>query len=105
MTHLPQGTGLVWDAKESGMSDNIKNTSIRYAPLSKRIVLARFGKDKTLALETRNATNEFLQVLLQYAFDDGKMPDVGDEAEVTFGAGDEQFVLTVKRVPARREVA
>jgi hypothetical protein len=76
----------------------LANTFIRYAPLSRRIVLARFGKDKDVALETKDSVNDFLQVLIQYAFDDGKIPSVGDEAEVSFGAGDEQFVLTVKRV-------
>lgn len=83
----------------------LSDTFIRYAPLSKRIVVARFGKDREVALETRDAMSEFLHVLLQYAYDDGKMPAVGDEAEVSFGAGDEQFVLTVKRIAAERTAA
>lgn len=82
----------------------LTDTFIRYAPLSKRIVVARFGKDRDVALETRDAMNEFLQVLIQYAFDDGKLPSVGDEAEVKFGAGDEQFVLTVKRIPSEAKL-
>ncbi len=81
---------------------NLQNTFIRYSPLSRRVVLARFGKDKACALETKDSVNEFLQVLIQYAFDDGVIPSVGEEAEVSFGAGDEQFVLTVKRIPAQQ---
>lgn len=80
------------------MSDLAK-THIRYSPLSKRILLARFGKDVNVALETRDCVNDFLQVLIQYAFDSGTIPQIGDEAEVKFGARDEQFVLTVKRLP------
>jgi hypothetical protein len=83
----------------------MNNYAIRLAPLSKRIVLARFGKDKDVALETRDAMNEFLQVLVQYAFDGGKLPSVGDEAEVCFGAGDEQFVLTIRRKQLAEEAA
>jgi len=87
---------------------DLSNTAIRMAPLSKRIVLVRFGNDKTTALDTRDAMNEFLQVLVQYAFDSGTLPEVGDEAEVCFGAGDEQFILTLKRIdtsPAPAEAA
>lgn len=80
---------------------NLENVSIKLAPLSNRIVLARFGKDKSVALETKDAMSEFLQVLVQYAFD-GKMPAQGEEAEVSFGGGDEQFTLTVARTPARK---
>lgn len=84
----------------------INDYAIRLAPLSKRIVLARFGKDKNVALETKDAMNEFLQVLVQYAFDDGgKLPAIGDEAEVCFGAGNEQFVLTLKRIEISEERA
>lgn len=80
-------------------SKAMAKTFIRYSPLSRRIVLARYGKDAGVALETKDCVNDFLQVLLQYAFDCGTIPQVGDEAEVKFGARDEQFVLTVKRIP------
>lgn len=70
---------------------------IRLAPLSNRIVLARFGEDKNVALETRDATSEVLQVITQYAFD-GKMPAPGEAVEVSFGGGDEQFVLRLERM-------
>lgn len=76
------------------------NTGIRYSPLTRRILIARFGKDPHVALETRDAMNEFWQTLVQYAFD-GTMPEVGQAAEVQFGGGDEQFTLTIKRHPAK----
>lgn len=72
-------------------------TSIRYAPLSRRIVLARFGKDPHVALETKDAMNEFWQTLVQFAYE-GEMPEVGQIADVSFGGGDEQFALILKRV-------
>jgi len=72
------------------------NTGIRYAPLSRRIVLARFGKDPHVALETKDAMSEFWKTLVQYAFD-GETPKVGQTAEVSFGGGGEQFTLTVTR--------
>lgn len=75
---------------------SLDKIGIRLAPLSKRIVLARFGKDPTLALDKRDAMNEFWQTLVQYAFD-GKMPEAGQAAEVSFGGGDEQFVLRLER--------
>jgi len=76
----------------------IDRIAIRHAVLTNRIVLARFGKDPTVALETRDAMNEFLQALASYAFD-GKMPDPGQAAEVDFGAGDQQFIMTIRRKP------
>jgi hypothetical protein len=69
---------------------------LRVAPLSGRVVLARMGKDPNVALDKRDAMNDFLQVLTSYAFE-GKMPQPGSEASFNFGAGDEQFVVTVKR--------
>jgi hypothetical protein len=78
------------------MSD-LHNTKICVSPLSNRIVLARFGKDPNVALESRDAMNEFLQAIAQYAFD-GEMPAPGEKVEVRFGGGDEQFILHVERV-------
>lgn len=74
----------------------IEKIGIRYAPLSNRIVLARFGKDPEVALETRDGTDEFLKTLVQYAFD-GKMPDKGQRSVVGFGGGDEQYEIIVRR--------
>lgn len=74
----------------------LQKTAIRVAPLSNRIVLARFGKDQNVALETRDAMNEFWQALVQYAFD-GKMPEKGAAVEVNFGGDDEQFVMRLER--------
>lgn len=74
----------------------LDNISIRRAPLSDKIVLARFGKDPKTALETRDVQDEFWQALVAYAFD-GKMPSKGQACEIKFGGGDEQFVLTIKR--------
>lgn len=71
-------------------------TGIRYSPLTKRILLARFGKDPYVALETKDAMNEFWQTLVQYAFD-GSLPEPGQAAEVKFGGGDERFTLTLRR--------
>jgi hypothetical protein len=77
---------------------SLKNTTIRVSPFSDRIVLARFGKDPTLALESRDAHNEFLQALVQYVA--GEMPEVGAKFELFFGGGDEQFYLTLERIDA-----
>lgn len=74
----------------------LTDVSIRHAPLSDRIVLARFGKDKAVALDTRDAMDEFLQALVSYSFG-GKMPDVGEKHEIQFGGGSEQFSMTIKR--------
>lgn len=74
----------------------LHKTGLRHAPLSDRIVLARFGKDPEVALETRDAMNEFWQALTSYAFN-GKMPEPGEAAEVKFGGGDEQFILHIER--------
>ncbi|GBR43259.1 DUF7446 family protein [Gluconobacter roseus] len=74
----------------------IDNIKIRFSPLSNRVVLARFGKSETDALETRDATNEFLQAFVAYAFD-GKMPEKGAAVEVKFGGGDQQFVVRIER--------
>lgn len=76
---------------------SITNVGIRFSPLTQRILLARFGRDKDTALETRDGMNEFLQVLVQYAFD-GEKPAKGDAVEVRFGGGDEQFVMSLKRL-------
>lgn len=75
---------------------NLAKVQIRVAPLSGRVVLARFGKDERVALDTRDAMNDFLQALCSYAFD-GKMPEPGAKASFNFGAADEQFVVTVER--------
>lgn len=74
----------------------LSKTAIRVAPLSNRIVLARFGRDANAALETKDAMSEFWQALVQYAFD-GKMPATGEGAEINFGGGDEQFTVLVTR--------
>lgn len=76
---------------------NISKIQIKHAPLSNRIVLARFGKDPRLALDTRDAMNEFWQALVSYAFD-MKMPTKGQACEIKFGGGDEQFELVLRRV-------
>jgi len=76
--------------------EELSNIRIVYSPLSQRIKLARFGKDQTLALETRDAMNDFLQALVAYSFD-GKMPEVGDKREIDFGGGDEQFIFRIER--------
>jgi len=76
---------------------SLNKTRLCVAPLSSRIVLARFGKDQSVALETRDAMNEFLQCIVEYAFS-GDMPDEGEVAEVNFGGGNEQFELTLRRV-------
>ena len=84
----------------------LDNVQIKHALISGRIVLAKFGKDKTVALETRDAMPEFWKALASYAFD-GKMPEPGAAVEIKFGGGDEQFVLTVSRsgAPALANVA
>ncbi|KEA07460.1 hypothetical protein [Rhizobium rhizogenes] len=75
----------------------LDKVSIRHAAISNTIVLARFGKDKSVALDTRDAMNEFWQALTSYTFD-GKMPEKGSAVEVRFGGGDEQFVMRLERI-------
>lgn len=77
---------------------SLERVQIRHASLSNRVVIARFGKDPEVALETRDAMNEFLKAILSYAFD-ARMPKPGEAAEVSFGGGDEQFVMTIIRKP------
>lgn len=74
----------------------INRVAIRHALLSNRIVLARFGKNPDVALETRDAMNDFWQALVSYAFD-GKLPEPDAAVKIDFGGGDEQFTLTVRR--------
>ncbi|MDX0897411.1 hypothetical protein GOD90_10440 [Sinorhizobium medicae] len=74
----------------------LKKIGLRHAPLSDRIVFARFGMDPEVALETRDAMNEFWQALTSYAFD-GNMPEPGETSEMRFGGGDEQFILHIER--------
>lgn len=75
---------------------SLTNIGIRVSPLSNRIVLARFGKSPDVALESRDAMNEFLQALVQYAFD-GKMPDEGEGITIDFEGGSEQFTAVIRR--------
>jgi len=74
----------------------LNNIGLRHTAIGRRIVLARFGKDPQVALETRDAMNDFWQALVSYAFD-GKMPEKGEAVVITFGGGDEQFSATISR--------
>lgn len=74
----------------------LEKIAIRHAPLSNRVVLARFGKDPQVALETKDAMSDFLQTLVSYAFD-GNLPAPGEAREIDFGGGDEQFTVTIRR--------
>ncbi|MDX3973266.1 hypothetical protein [Shinella sp.] len=74
----------------------LDRVAIRVAPLSNRIVLARFGKDQSVALETKDAMSAVLQAVVQYAFD-GKMPERGEKVEISFGGGEEQFTMLIAR--------
>lgn len=76
---------------------DLAKVKIHVAALSGRVVLARFGKDDRVALDTRDAMNDFLQALCSYAFD-GQMPEPGAKASFDFGAANEQFVVTVERL-------
>lgn len=75
----------------------LNKVRICYAPLSDRVVLGRFGKCDEVALERKDAMNAFWQALVAYSFN-GKMPDEGQAAMVSFGGGDEQFEVVVTRV-------
>lgn len=75
---------------------NLSKVALRHTALGNRIVLARFGKDPHVALDTRDAMNDFFQTAVSYAFD-GKMPEPGASAEISFGGGNEQFVMTISR--------
>jgi hypothetical protein len=83
------------------MSVDLGRIELRHAALSGRVVLARMGKDPTVALDTRDATNDFLQALVGYVF--GQLPAPGAAGEVEFGGGDEQYVLTLKRKPVDQD--
>ena len=72
----------------------MQNISSRVAPFSNRIVLARFGKDPNVALETRDAMDEFLHALVEY---------VGIGNEVSFGGGNEQFVVSLRQASVTEE--
>lgn len=74
----------------------LSKIALRVSGVAGRIVLARFGNDPNLALETRDAQNEFWQALVQFAFD-GKMPEIGEAVKIEFGGGDEQFLLRLER--------
>lgn len=77
------------------MSD-LNKIGLRFSPLSERVLIARFGKDPEVALETRDGMNEFLHVLVQF---------IGEGNAVDFGGGDEQFTVTLKRKPMLAEDA
>lgn len=72
---------------------------ICHSSLSNRIMVARFGKNPNVALSTRDATSEFFQAIVLYAFQ-GHMPLPGKIAEFSFGGGDEQFTVIVTRKEA-----
>lgn len=74
----------------------LSKVAIRHAVLSNRIVLARFGKDPTLALETKDAQSDFWQALISFAFD-GKAPEPGEAVEIKFCGDNDKFTCTVKR--------
>lgn len=73
----------------------LDNVELRLAPLSDRVVFARFGKDPQVALETKDAQSSFLQMIVQFTC--GDMPAPGESAMREFGGGDEQFEVTVRR--------
>jgi hypothetical protein len=75
----------------------LSNIRIGYSMLDRSIKLARFGKDQTLALEVRDATNDFYRTLVASAFN-GKLPEIGDVHQIDFGGGDENFKILIERV-------
>lgn len=81
---------------------NLDKIRICVSPFSNRVVIARFGKDPNVALDSRDAMSEFLQAIAGYAFD-GEMPEKGEQAEVSFGSGDEQFTFIIKRNSDRQK--
>ncbi|WP_150132696.1 hypothetical protein [Neorhizobium sp. SOG26] len=84
------------------MTTSLSLVGIRVSPLTNQIVLARFGKDPQLALDTRNVENEFFQALCSYAFDH-KMPEPGHGGVIQFGAADEQFTAIVRRFSSKED--
>ncbi|MGJ4857023.1 hypothetical protein ACN6KF_003007 [Labrys sp. La1] len=77
--------------------NTLAKIQIRHAPLSNRIVVARFGKDPCVALDTRDAMSEFWQALVSFGFN-MKIPEKGQACEINFGGGDEQYELVLRRV-------
>lgn len=78
------------------MADQVEKVRICHSTLTGRVVLARFGRDPNIALAKKDASSEFWQALVSFAFD-GKMPQPGDAAEIDFGGGDEQFTVSITR--------
>lgn len=68
---------------------DLDKIGLRYSLLTGNIYIARFGKDPSVAVDKRDGLNDFLHVLVQY---------IGDGNEVSFGRGDEQYVVTLRKV-------
>ena len=77
----------------------LQKMRLAHTAIGGRIVLARFGADPTVALETRDAQSEFFKTAVSFVFD-GDLPAPGSAGEVSFGGGDEQFVMTIRRLDA-----
>lgn len=77
----------------------LQKTRLAHTAISGRIVLARFGVDPRVALETRDVQSEFFQTAVSFAFD-GRLPAPGAVGEVSFGGGDEQFIMSIRRLDA-----
>lgn len=74
----------------------LENIHLKMTALGQRVVIARTGKRKDVALEQKDVMSEFLQTIVQYAFN-GRMPEPGEAVEVDFGGGNEQFLLRLTR--------
>jgi len=74
----------------------LEKTCLRVSPLTQKIQMVRFGKDPRVALEKKDATGEFWQALIAFAFD-GKLPEKGAACAIEFGSGDEQYSLRLER--------
>lgn len=65
---------------------------IEVAALSGRVVIARLSKkEPNVALETKDSTSDFLRAIMNF---------VGVGCERQFGSGDDQYIVSLRKVQA-----
>jgi hypothetical protein len=69
---------------------NLRKLGLRVSRLSGKVYIARFGKDPTLALETREALQEFIVAMLDWI-------GVDHEREITSSDG-RKFVVSLREI-------
>lgn len=67
---------------------------VGYSPLSEQLFIYRYGKDREVALEKREATGEIMAVIIQY---------IGINQILPFSFGDDRYEITVKQMKRRKK--